>query len=125
MRRLKAEIKELMADKNREQEKQEKQTITRLYSMVEELQQKIIKLEKGKQLAQDDKLEYATYQTKVFIRELENANEIISKKNKELMDMLIQQREKLSSVLEKPVLKDSLAQRNHQYELETQKLESR
>ena len=59
----------------------------------------------------------------MFIRELEKENENISKKNKELMDMLIQQREKLSSVVEKPVLKDNLAQHNHQYELKTQKVE--
>ena len=55
---------------------------------------------------------------------LEKENEIISMKNKELMDMLFrQQRQDLSSVVEKPVLKDSLAQHNHQYELKTQKAE--
>ena len=40
------------------------------------------------------------------------------------MDMLLIQRtEKSASVLENPVLKDSLAQSNHQYELETQAIE--
>ena len=53
-------------------------------SMVEELQQRILKLEKEKQLAQEEK-EYGIYQKEVFIRDLQKEQEVTAKRNMELM----------------------------------------
>ena len=58
---------EIIADKDR---KQEEQTRRFLESMVEKLQQRILKLEKEKQLAQEEK-ENGVYQKEAFIRDLQ------------------------------------------------------
>ena len=81
-RKLEAEI---IADKDR---KQEEQTRRFLESMVEELQQRILKLEKEKQLAQEEK-EYGIYQKEAFIRDLQKDKELTAKRNQELMSVIL------------------------------------
>ena len=108
IRRLEAEI---IADKDR---KQEEQTRRFLESMVEELQQRILKLEKEKQFAQEEK--------EVFIRDLQKEQEVTAKRNMELM-LFILLRENLSSGFEKPSLKERIIQVNQKNELEEMNVE--
>ena len=139
IRRLEAEIladkdrkqeAEIIADKDRKQEaeiiadkdrKQEEQTSRFLESMVEELQQRILKLEKEKQLAQEEK-EYGIYQKEVFIRDLQKEQEVTAKRNMELM-LFILLRDNLSSGFEKPSLKERIIQVNQKNELEEMNVE--
>ena len=114
IRRLEAEI---IADKDRKQLEQARRF---LESMVEELQQRILKLEKEKQLAQEEK-EYGIYQ-KVFVRDLQKEQELTAKRNMELMFILLRDNF-LSSVLEKPSLKERIIQVNQNNELEEMNVE--
>ena len=139
IRRLEAEIiadknrkreAEIIADKDRKQEaeiiadkdrKQEEQTRRFLESMVEELQQRILKLEKEKQLAQEEK-GYGIYQKEVFIRDLQKEQEVTVKRNMELM-LFILLRDNLSSGFEKPSLKERIIQANQKNKLEEMNVE--